>query len=165
MAFCRWLSETTDNEMTLPTGEQWEYACRAGTTTAMFYGSVGDDFAPYANLADRRLLHVDTFGFGLPSGAVYPWRPAAGDIDDGHRVSAPVGSFKPNAWGLHDMHGNVAEWTLPPSPVAEHGDITRVTVRGGSWYRRPHRATATTRTAYHPWQGVFDVGFRVVCSE
>ena len=95
------------------------------------------------------------------------------EINDNHRVSAPVGSFNANPWGLFDMHGNVAEWTLSgyqPYPRggeknSESADAyTRKVVRGGSWYDLPKRARSAARRAYHPWQPVFDVGFRVVAS-
>jgi len=167
-AFCRWLTEKTGKPFALPTEPQWEYACRAGTTTPLWYGEESVDFAKYANLADASLRRVDTFGWGLPSGAVPEWRPAVAGVDDGHRVSAPVGSYVPNAWGLHDMHGNVAEWTSTsygsyPSPVRDPGTAPPKVVRGGSWYDRPHYARSSYRVSYPAWQGVYNVGFRVVC--
>ncbi len=91
--------------------------------------------------------------------------------DSGHRVSAEVGSYAPSAWGLHDMHGNAAEWTrsvyraYPYDSRDGRNDtaaVGRRVVRGGSWYDRPKRARSAYRGAYQPWQGVFDVGFRVV---
>jgi len=124
VAFCRWLSEQTGETFTLPAEAQWEWACRAGTATPLWYGGLDADFAKVANLADHSLRFVDTFGWGLPSGAVPPWRPAIETVNDGHRVTAPVGSYKPNHWGLHDMHGNVSEWTLSeyrPYPYRDGG--------------------------------------------
>jgi len=156
-AFCAWLSERTGEAFTLPTEAQWEWACRAGTGMALWYGAEDVDFAPFENLADKQLWKVDTFGWSLPSGAVYTWRPAVETVDDGHRVSAAVGSYKANPWGLHDVHGNVAEWTCSTETV------DRRVVCGGSWYSRPSEAHSTHRRAHHPWQGVFDIGFRVVC--
>jgi formylglycine-generating enzyme required for sulfatase activity len=169
--FCAWLSKKTGQTFTLPTEAQWEYACRAGSAEAMSYGSVETDFAVLANLADTNLRKMDTLGFGLPSGAVPPWKPAIETVDDGHRVSAPVGCFKANAWGIHDMHGNVAEWTrtvYKPYPYQDNdgrnaleGSAKR-TVRGGSWYDRPTRATSSFRLPYEAHQRVYNVGFRVV---
>ncbi|MGQ9730438.1 MAG: SUMF1/EgtB/PvdO family nonheme iron enzyme [Candidatus Zipacnadales bacterium] len=157
--FCEWLSAKASERFTLPTEQQWEYACRAGTATPLWYGDESTNFARFANLADRLLSHIDTFApWNLPFDAIAPWRPAIETVDDGHRVSAPVGSYQPNAWGLYDMHGNVAEWTLD-----EYHDGRKV-VRGGSWYDRPKRARSDFRCGYPAYRGVYDVGFRVVCA-
>lgn len=169
-AFCRWLSEKTGQTFDLPSETEWEYACRASSRTAMSYGSVDADFSQFANLADKRFRQIETFTWNLPSGAIPPWRPAVERVDDGHRVSAPVGSYAPNPWGLYDMHGNVAEWTnstfraypLAASEVRENGaNDERKVVRGGSWYDRPQDARASYRWHYPAWQKTFDVGFRV----
>jgi hypothetical protein len=158
MAFCAWLSEATGEAFTLPTETQWEYACRAGATTPMHYGAPETDFTPFANLADARYQAIGDYEpWRLPVGAIYPWRPAIVSLDDGHRVSAPVGSFAPNPWGLHDMHGNAAEWC--------NGTETQKIVRGGAWSDRPQDATVTTRQTYPPWQPVYNVGFRVILSD
>ena len=172
MAFCHWLSGLTGETFTLPTEAQWEYACRAGANGPRWYGGTGHNFAPYANLADEKHERVDDFmPWRLPVGAVMRWRPAMASVNDGHRVSAPVGFYQPNPWGLYDMHGNVAEWTRSDyvqypyiqGDVREAADpATRKVVRGGSWYDRPIRARASARREYWPWQPVFDVGFRVV---
>jgi formylglycine-generating enzyme required for sulfatase activity len=174
-AFCEWLSALTGESFSLPTEAQWEYACRAGTTTPLWYGGMEADFAASANLADESLAHVDTYPpWNLPSGAIAPWRPAMRNINDKYRVSAPVGSFGANPWGLFDMHGNVAEWTRTSyvpcaGNAAEDGGgeeaNMRKVVRGGSWYDLPERARSAARRAYHPWQPVFDVGFRVVAMD
>jgi len=157
----------------LPTEAQWEYACRAGTKGALWYGGVETDFSGFANLADATLRHVDTFEpWKLPSGAIPEWRPAIDHVNDGHRVSAPVGSYRPNPWGLHDMHGNVTEWTRSEFRAYPYRDDDgrndlegrgRKIVRGGSWYDRPKRARSAFRLSYQPYQGVYNVGFRVVC--
>ena len=161
-AFCRWLSAKTGQQIALPTETQWEYACRAGTATPMWYGPIDADFSQHANLADATLRHVDTFGWGLPSGAVPPWRPAVETVNDRHRVSAPVGTYQPNPWGLYDMHGNAAEWTRSAWQPQPTKDDPRKVVRGGSWYDRPKHARSGVRRSYRAYQAVFDVGFRVV---
>jgi formylglycine-generating enzyme required for sulfatase activity len=107
------------------------------------------------------------------------WRPKPLDIvprdtrfDDGALVTTSVGSFNANAWGLHDMHGNAAEWTRSsyrPYPFREEHDRgdpsgkSRMVVRGGSWYDRPKRCRSGFRLSYHPHQKVYNVGFRVIC--
>ena len=163
-AFCRRLSQKTGKTFTLPTESQWEWACRGGTDTPLSFGSPGADQKTFANLADASLLSLckmELVGPFLPSD------PA----NDGNAVSTSVGSYQPNAWGLHDMHGNVAEWTgsayLPYPFRAEdprHSAAdTRKVVRGGSWFDQARCARSAYRLGYRPWQRVFNVGFRVVC--
>ncbi len=171
MEFCRWLSERSGLQVTLPTESEWEYACRAGSATPFWYGDADTDFASFANLADRNIRDLAYEG----------WRPRSPDLvprddrfDDGHLVTADAGSYAANPWGLHDMHGNVWEWTRSAyrsypyaagdgrNAAAADGD--RV-VRGGSWYDRPQRARSSFRLAYAPYQRVFNVGFRVACYE
>ncbi len=167
-AFCAWLSRTTGRKFSLPDEAQWEWACRAGTDTALNYGPMGTDSAAFENLADAALLNL---GALASMEKVKPFF-ATDPVDDRHMVAAPVGSFRPNRWGMCDMHGNAAEWTrstyLPYPFRAEderHADrAARKTVRGGSWYRRADLARAACRTSYRPWQRMFDVGFRVVCA-
>ncbi|MBC8372116.1 MAG: SUMF1/EgtB/PvdO family nonheme iron enzyme, partial [Planctomycetes bacterium] len=171
MKFCDWLSKQSGKTVTLPTEAQWEYACRAGSAAPMSYGPTDTDFATLANLADKSLRKMDTLGWGLPSGAVPPWKPAVESVSDAHRVSAPVGSFKPNAWGVYDMHGNVGEWTrslYKPYPYKDDdgrnaaGGTARRVIRGGSWFDRPKCATSSFRRQYEAHQKVYNVGFRVV---
>jgi formylglycine-generating enzyme required for sulfatase activity len=170
MTFCRWLSQKTGRRCTLPTEAQWEYACRAGTTTPLWYGDVDSDFSRVANVSDLSHQLIDTFDDPNRPEVIAPWRPADTRFDDHCRVSAPVGSYRANPWGLFDMHGNVAEWTRSvyrPSPYRDDGRNEgtggKRVVRGGSWYDRPERCRAAFRQAYLADQPVYDVGFRVVC--
>lgn len=167
MAYCEWLSAKTGSYFTLPTESQWEYACRAGSSTPLWYGSLDDDFSRYANVSDA--THHSVYYPHVPD-ALPPWRPADTRFDDHWRVSAPVGTFAPNPWGLYDLHGNVAEWTRsdyrPYTPSAESpnaGPGSRKVVRGGSWRDCPIRTRSSFRLHYEASQAVHDVGLRVVC--
>jgi formylglycine-generating enzyme required for sulfatase activity len=178
MAFCRWLSRKTGQEFTLPTEAQWEYACRAGTATDFFYGELDTDFSEFANLADLTLREFVCHPYKktrepLPNPGKYDdWIPKDERFNDGGFLSDGVGRYRPNAWGLHDMHGNVWEWTrtaLKPYPYREDDGRNdpstddKIVVRGGSWRDRPERARSAFRLAYRPYQGVYNVGFRVIC--
>ncbi len=166
IAFCRWLSQKIGREVSLPTEAQWEYACRAGTATPLHYGETDTDFGKLANMADQ---HVNNLcRRGSPR-----WIPSIGSVNDGAVIGENGGRYLANAWGLHDMHGNVFEWTrnaYKPYPYrADDGRENaapsgRKVVRGGSWYDRPKRCRSAFRLSYPSWQVVFNVGFRVVCS-
>ncbi|MBL7042213.1 MAG: SUMF1/EgtB/PvdO family nonheme iron enzyme, partial [Pirellulaceae bacterium] len=147
MDFCRWLSQKTGQRFSLPTEAQWEYACRAGTA------------GPCAHeLAKPRVYHPqDQHTWAKPPTWTY--------------YSHDIGPGPANAWGLHDMHGNVAEWTLStyrPYPFRDDdGRNTakpegRKAVRGGSFNDRPPQRRSAFRIDYPAWQKVFNVGFRVV---
>lgn len=103
-AFCRWLSETENATYRLPTEAEWEYACRAGTTTRYWTGDDPETLITGANVPDRSYLddyrrgNREALGYATLSGR------------DGYAKPAPVGSFRPNRFGLFDMHGNVWEW-------------------------------------------------------
>jgi len=179
MAFCRWLSKRTSIHFTLPTEAQWEYAARAGTSGPFWFGGLDDDFSAFANLGDRQLrsFAIDTYVRVRLVDKPNPyddWVPKDDRWDDGAFISAEVGRFRPNAWGLHDMHGNVAEWTLSlyrpyPYDAADGRNRLEATgrrvVRGGSWYDRPKRCTSAYRLPYAPFARTFNVGFRVVAIE
>jgi formylglycine-generating enzyme required for sulfatase activity len=172
-AFCRWLSQKTGTAVSLPSETQWEYACRAGTDTPLSFGALDADFSRHANLADAtiRLFASDPYTVDLPlkNPTRYDdWIPRDSRFNDGALLPVTPGSFLPNAWGLHDMHGNVAEWTRTtyrPYPAGDEGDDPNgpKVVRGGSWRDRPSRCTASFRLAYPTFQKVHNVGFRVVC--
>ena len=172
MEFCRWLSARAGMRITLPTEQQWEWAARAGTDTPFFYGFLKTDFSRWANLADASLRGFYEEAFNRVPGATNlradqkDWALRVASVIDKHMVTAPVGSYYPNGWGLRDMHGNAAEWTRSEyvsyangAPIGEPG---RMVVRGGAWNDRPHRATSGSRWAYPKWQPVYNVGIRVV---
>ncbi|MFV2069147.1 MAG: SUMF1/EgtB/PvdO family nonheme iron enzyme, partial [Pirellulales bacterium] len=178
VTFCDWLSERTGQKFTLPTEAQWEYACRAGTATPFYYGDLETDFAAFANLADQKLRDAVSHPYKkenvpLANPSKYDdWIPRSDRFNDGELVSAAVGRFQPNAWGLHDMHGNVWEWTssaarqYPYTDDDAHAEANgpeQRMVRGGSWRDRPQRARSSVRLPYLPYQRVYNVGFRVAC--
>lgn len=167
-AFTQWIGEQHGLPVALPTGEQWEWACRAGATTDFSFGDVDADYSTHANLGDRKLKEFAACtakaayhrAEPIPKPNRYDdWMPRDDRFDDGHLVGAEVGSYHPNRWGLQDMIGNAWEWT---SEITNAGE--RI-ARGGSWHDRPHRATVTNQVAYPPFQRVFNVGFRVVIAE
>lgn len=137
----------------LPTEAEWEYACRAGTTTPFSYG---------IRLSDT----IANYNASIPSG-----HSALGKFTE---HPEPVGSYAPNAWGLHDMHGNVWEWVSdwyapylkeavadPKGPV--HG--TEKIIRGGSWYFGADNARSSYRRTHEPGLWGFSIGFRIVCEK
>lgn len=158
-AFCRFVSRQSGCRARLPSGDEWEWAARAGAATPLFYGGPEDDFSRTANLADAVFRKMERLRANMPGAAIPAWRPAATNVTDGYRVSAPAGAFAPNAWGLRDVHGNVWEWTAERLPDG------RAVARGGSWWKRPQHATFAARVPYAPWQRVYDVGFRVLVEE
>ncbi|MDO5553013.1 MAG: SUMF1/EgtB/PvdO family nonheme iron enzyme [Planctomycetia bacterium] len=177
--FCQWLSQKSGQSIQLPTESQWEYACRAGTTSPLNYGDLDTDFAQFANLADNKLRDFVCHPYFKEckpmGGSDYDhWLPRDDRFNDGSLLSESPGRYAPNAWGLYDMHGNVAEWTRSlarPYPYVDNdgrNDVTNADemriVRGGSWRDRPVNARSEFRSFYRPWQGVFNVGFRVICN-
>ncbi len=167
-AFCQWLSARIGQKVSLPTEAQWEWACRAGTDSPLHYGDLDADFSGFANMADFTMheLVYDTRNQFSPDLV-----PRDARFDDEELVATNVGAYLPNPWGLHDMHGNVWEWTRStyrPYPY-ESGDgrndaagAGRKVVRGGSWYDRPKRSRSAFRLSYPAWRKVYNVGFRVV---
>lgn len=170
MEFCHRLSKKLGRDVTLPTEAQWEYAARAGTYTELSYGDCQRDFSECANMADRSLacLYEGTAGV-----AVLQPIPSILDVDDLAIATAEVASYRPNPWGLYDIHGNAAEWTRSryrAYPYQQRDGAESVVgrdggeriVRGGSFYDRPIRCRSSHRRGFPPWQAVHDVGFRIV---
>ena len=178
MEFCKWLSAKSGRKVTLPTEAQWEWACRAGTDTPYFYGDLNTDFGTFANLADATVSKMAVSGVD-PQPIANPdkfwdYLPKEARFNDGVLHLADVAHYKCNAWGLHDMIGNVGEWTLdtyrpyPYSVDAAKNDAAggaRKVVRGGSWSERPRESRASSRLDYPAWQRVYNVGFRVIVEE
>lgn len=168
MSFCDWLSKRTGRKVSLPSEEQWEWACRSGSDRAFWFGGANDDFSRFANLADVRFSRgLVRDGKQITGGLEHLMLEGAllagTRGDDGHVVTAPVGSYQPTAWGLYDMHGNAAEWSRTDEPG--DGSNARKVVRGGSFFDPPRRARSAFRAAYHPWQRLAFVGFRIVVEE
>ncbi len=140
----------------LPTDKEWEYACRAGTTTAYSWGDAIDcSKAMYGNNPKKneectlylRSIKIDTYG------------------------PAPVKTYAPNPWGFYDMHGNVWEWCSDtysaylsgPTPKAYNPmDSDSHIRRGGSWYKYGRYLRSANRTYAHPGAKLLTTGFRLV---
>ena len=101
-AYLAWLSRKTGKTYRLPSEAEWEYAARAGATTRFHFGDDEKEYCRYGNGVDATAL-ADVPGAGQKGWDALPCR-------DGHAFTAPVGSFAPNAFGLHDTHGNLFEW-------------------------------------------------------
>lgn len=127
-----WLSAKTGKKYRLLTEAEWEYAARAGASSARFHDIKPEEVCRHANLYDMSAEKSLEFGMEMMP------------CDDGFDVTAPVGSFKPNAFGLHDMLGNVWEWTedcqailwrnAPTDSSARvNGRCSERAYRGSSW--------------------------------
>jgi sulfatase modifying factor 1 len=157
-AFCDWLSKKEGKPYRLPTEAEWEYACRAGTTTRYHSGDDPETLAQVGNVVDASAR-----------GKFPEWSAIQGD--DGHAFTAPVGSFKPNAFGLYDMHGNALEWcedwfwycnrSERKDPQGPPCGLLRVQ-RGGGWADFPWQCTSSRRTGFAPDNCCISSGFRVV---
>ena len=162
VAFCKWLSGVDGVKYRLPTEFEWEYACRGKSRTVYSCGDKPADLNGHANVADQSLKKVEA---GLP------W---ATDFDDGFPYLAPVGSFKPNSFGLFDMHGNALEYCstrfamyapLSDGTAATADALTpgtAFTVRGGNWFNDPALAGSASRSGAEPNTAMSLIGFRIV---
>jgi formylglycine-generating enzyme required for sulfatase activity len=154
--FCEKIAEQTGTAFRLPSEAEWEYACRAGTTTPFHFGeTITSDLANYQESTTYR---QETAG-------LY------------RKETTPVGSFGiANAFGLYDMHGNVWEWCqdvwhdnysnapTDGSAWSEGGNQERRVLRGGSWFNGPRYCRSAVRSYNTPANRDDDIGFRVVCA-
>ena len=150
-AFCTKLSESDGKRYVLPSEAEWEYACRAGTTTPFFFG---------ATLSTDQANYNGNYPYGTGAKGVY------------REGTTSVGSFPPNAWGLFDMHGNVWEWCqdvyrpygeLNTKNTLNTGNIdeTARVLRGGSWNCVAGDCRAANRIRVAPGNRYVRSGFRV----
>ncbi len=159
-AFCEWLSHEEGKSYRLPTEAEWEYACRAGTTTAYFHGDETEGAAKVGNVADAAFEEQ------------FPELEGFIKANDGFAHTSPAGSFAPNAFGLHDMHGNVWEWCAdwydpeyyaqtpvndPPGPASGEERV----YRGGGWFNCTRGCRSASRSASQPENRNLTLGFRV----
>ena len=170
MEFCSRLSQRSGRTYTLPSESQWEYACRAGNTTPFHYGET---------LSAELVNYDGNYTYGKSPKGTY------------RQQTTPVDSFPANAWGLHDMHGNVWEWCadhwhssyalgLQAAPTdgspwldtieagkagkkEEWADEYSRVLRGGSWYYYPVGCRSAYRFSYPPADAFSSIGFRVCC--
>lgn len=177
MDYCSNLRKKTGLKINLPTEAQWEWAARAGTDSDFWFGNLNTDFAPYENMADKQLSKMAVQGVDpkpMPETnnnfKFYDYLPRERSVDDGNMIVADVAQYKPNPWGLYDVHGNVAEWTrsdYAPYPYNEGGvsSSQQKVIRGGSWIDRPKNSTSYIRNSYFSWQPANNVGFRIILED
>lgn len=150
LAFCARLSEVTGRAYRLPGEAEWEYACRAGTLTPFYVGpTITTDLANYVGLHTYRAEPEGVYRHG----------------------TTEVGSFPPNAFGLHDMAGNVWEWCAdawhddyggaPTDGSVWAGDDAARVMRGGCWHDPPGLCRSAARLKYAPGEAEDYLGFRV----
>lgn len=159
-AYIQWLNAETGQEYRLPTEAEWEYAARAGTITARFWGNNPDIACSYANVADKALLGSTQW-------------PQTHNCEDGYFFASKAGVLRANKFGLHDMLGNVWEWTCSKYEEKYNGaeqvctDIkpgsdALISIRGGGWNADPPRVRAAYRNWGLAWSRQANQGFRLV---
>lgn len=160
-AYVRWLAATTGDPYRLLSEAEWEYVARGGTVTMYFSGNDPDALCAHDNGHDLTSMRVH---------ADMPW--VGVNCDDGYAKTAPVGSFPPNPFGLHDVHGNVWEWLedcyvdsytgapLDGSAVTRDACKQRV-YRSGGWSVQKRGRRAANRGRFNPDDAYAQLGIRV----
>ena len=152
--FCKRLSKYTNREYRLPSESEWEYACRARTTTPFYFGKT---------ISTEQANYNGNYTYGNGKKGKY------------HEQTTDVGIFPPNDFGLYDMHGNVLEWCedvwnedyegapTDGSAWTRWGLNDRL-IRGGSWGSDPLLCRSAFRLSFPPDGEDINLGFRVCCS-
>ena len=159
-AYASWLSSKTGHKYRLPSASEWEYAARAGTETALPWGTAAADTCANANVADQSAAQQ------FPGWAVF-------GCSDGWVYTAPTGSFKANKFALNDMLGNVFQWTQDcwkadyvGAPIdgsaREDGNCAQRELRGGSWFSNPSYIRTNYRNHFATDYRTSSVGIRLV---
>jgi formylglycine-generating enzyme required for sulfatase activity len=165
--FCLRLSAHTKRNYRLPSEAEWEYACRAGTTTPFHFGETIDAEVANYQAQDEKIGNT-----------TYPGKYGRGKFGEYRKKTTPIGTFPANNFGLYDMHGNVWEWCFDHwhdsykgaptdgsawiNPKAKENDL-RV-LRGGSWINNPGRCRSAFRDGNSAVVRDYRYGFRIVYS-
>ncbi len=176
VAFCEWLTKKEGVTYRLPTEAEWEYACKAGSKSRYWFGNDAEELVQHENTCGREYRGL----FDNPDTATTPYKDGSVEIGlrtlqgrDPYVFTAPVGSFRPNPFGLYDMLGNVFEWchdrydahyydrSLSVDPRGPDIGTERVR-RGGSWRHAPVYCRSAFRRSSTPDDRYCFLGFRLV---